>query len=180
MDTINKTFMWDAHTWYLSQAPQAYPCKFFLAGVNFYRFNAKNWQFTVYFAVITQKIGNFLCILSWFTRFLGVNFILQKFCQCKKNGKYQVCTLLFNISTYNDKISESFDCIRLCFNAICEYFVIKTVQVPPQNPTALSSFRLTTYKSPQTANKRKLLSILITLRNRYWFHQISTISCFMR
>ena len=40
------------------------PCKFFLAGVNFFRFNAKNWQFTVYFAVITQKIGNFLCILS--------------------------------------------------------------------------------------------------------------------
>ena len=38
-------------------------CKFFLAGVNFYRFNAKNWQFTVYFAVIMQKIGNFLCIL---------------------------------------------------------------------------------------------------------------------
>ena len=25
---------------------------FFLAGANFYRFNAKNWQFTVYFAVI--------------------------------------------------------------------------------------------------------------------------------
>ena len=24
------------------------PCKFFLPGVNFYRFNAKNWQFTVY------------------------------------------------------------------------------------------------------------------------------------
>ena len=23
------------------------PCKFFLAGVNFYRFNGKNWQFTV-------------------------------------------------------------------------------------------------------------------------------------
>ena len=37
---------------------------FFLAGVNFYRFNAKNWQFTVYFGVITQKIGNFLCIMS--------------------------------------------------------------------------------------------------------------------
>ena len=37
---------------------------FFLAGVNFYRFNAKNWQFTVYFVVITQKIGNLLCILS--------------------------------------------------------------------------------------------------------------------
>ena len=35
------------HTWYLSQAPRAYPCKFFLASVNFYRFNAKNWQFTV-------------------------------------------------------------------------------------------------------------------------------------
>ena len=36
----------------------------FLAGLNFYRFNAKNWQFTVYFAVITQKIGNLLCIFS--------------------------------------------------------------------------------------------------------------------
>ena len=52
------------HTWYLSRAPRACLCKFFLAGVNFYRFNAKNWQFTVYFAVTTQKIGNFLCILS--------------------------------------------------------------------------------------------------------------------
>ena len=53
-----------AHTWYLSRMLRIYLCKFFLAGVNFYRFNAKNWQFTVYFAVITQKIGNFLCILS--------------------------------------------------------------------------------------------------------------------
>ena len=35
------------HTSYLSQIPRIYPCKFFLAGVNFYRFNAKNWQFTV-------------------------------------------------------------------------------------------------------------------------------------
>ena len=52
------------HTWYLSRIPRIYPCKFLLAGVNFYRFNAKNWQFTVYFAVITQRIGNFLCILS--------------------------------------------------------------------------------------------------------------------
>ena len=52
------------HTSYLSRTPRIYSCKFFLAGVNFYRFNAKNWQFTVYFAVITQKIGNLLCILS--------------------------------------------------------------------------------------------------------------------
>ena len=51
------------HTWYLSRTPRVYSCKFFLAGVNFYRFNAKNWQFTVYFAVITQKNGNLLCIL---------------------------------------------------------------------------------------------------------------------
>ena len=52
------------HTSYLSREPREFSCKFFWAGVNFYRFNAKNWQFTVYFAVITQKIGNFLCILS--------------------------------------------------------------------------------------------------------------------
>ena len=60
---------------------------FFLAGVNFYRFNAKNWQFTVYFAVITQKIGNLLVIYAFF----GVYFILEKFCPCKKNDIYMVC-----------------------------------------------------------------------------------------
>ena len=53
-----------AHTSYLSRTPRTCPCKFFLAGVNFYRFNTKNWQFSVYFAVRTQKIGNLLCILS--------------------------------------------------------------------------------------------------------------------
>ena len=47
------------HTWYLSRTPRTCLCKFFLAGVNFYRFNAKNWQFTVYFAVITQKNWQF-------------------------------------------------------------------------------------------------------------------------
>ena len=31
------------HTSYLSRIPRIYPCKNFLAGVNFYRFNAKNW-----------------------------------------------------------------------------------------------------------------------------------------
>ena len=51
------------HTWYLSRTPRTCSCNFFLAGVNFYRFNAKNWQLTVYFAVITKTIGNFLCIL---------------------------------------------------------------------------------------------------------------------
>ena len=50
------------HTWYLSRTPRIYSCQFFLAGVNFFRFNAKIWQFTVYFAVITQKIDNLLCI----------------------------------------------------------------------------------------------------------------------
>ena len=34
-----------AHTSNLSRIPRIYPCKFFLAGVNFYRFNAKNWHF---------------------------------------------------------------------------------------------------------------------------------------
>ena len=51
------------HTSYLSRKPREFSCKFFLAGVNFFRFNAKIWHFTVYFAVITQKIGNLLCIL---------------------------------------------------------------------------------------------------------------------
>ena len=48
---------WDAYLIFVT--PRVFSCKFFLAGVNVYRFNATNWQFTVYFAVITQKIGNF-------------------------------------------------------------------------------------------------------------------------
>ena len=54
------------HTSYLSRKPREFSCKFFLAGVNFYRFNAKklaiycvfcrnnakNWQFSVFFVVI--------------------------------------------------------------------------------------------------------------------------------
>ena len=44
------------------------PCKFFLAGVNFYRFNAKNWHFRqilrkkeAFFTDLTRKIGIFQC-----------------------------------------------------------------------------------------------------------------------
>ena len=33
------------HTSYLSRKPREFSCKFFLAGVNVYRFNAKNWRF---------------------------------------------------------------------------------------------------------------------------------------
>ena len=65
------------HTWYLSRTPRICSCKFFLAGVNFYRFNAKNWHFR---QILREKLA-----------FFGVNLILQKFCPCKKNDKYQVC-----------------------------------------------------------------------------------------
>ena len=56
------------HTSNLSREPRIYPCKFFLAGVNFYRFNAKNWHFrqilrekVVFFTDLTRKIGVFRC-----------------------------------------------------------------------------------------------------------------------
>ena len=57
------------HTSYLSRIPRIYPCKFFLDGVNFYRFNAKNWHFRqilreksgVFFTDLTRKIGVFRC-----------------------------------------------------------------------------------------------------------------------
>ena len=46
----------------------AAPSKFFLAGVNFYRFNAKNWYFrqilrkkVAFFTDSTRKIGVFQC-----------------------------------------------------------------------------------------------------------------------
>ena len=56
------------HTSYLSRTPRTYLCKFFLAGVNFYRFNAKNWHFrqilreqVAFFTDLTRKIGVFRC-----------------------------------------------------------------------------------------------------------------------
>ena len=62
------TEIFQSHTWYLSRAPRVYPCKFFLAGVNFYRFNAKNWHFwqilrekVAFFTDLTRKIGVFRC-----------------------------------------------------------------------------------------------------------------------
>ena len=35
-------------------------------------------------------------------RFFGVNFILQKFCSCKKNDKYQVCIGVMGIPLPDD------------------------------------------------------------------------------
>ena len=77
---VRATYVCSCHTSYLSQEPRVYPCKFFLAGVNFYRFNAKNWHFrqilrekVAFLTDLTQKIGIFRC-----------NFFLQKFCLCKK------------------------------------------------------------------------------------------------
>ena len=56
------------HTSYLSRTHGRCPCKFFLAGVNFYRFNAKNWHFrqilrekVAFFTDLTRKIGVFRC-----------------------------------------------------------------------------------------------------------------------
>ena len=45
------------HTWYLSREPWEFSCKFFLAGVNFYRFNAKNWHFRQF---LREKLSFFL------------------------------------------------------------------------------------------------------------------------
>ena len=47
------------HTSYLSRTPQIYSCKFFLAGVNFYRFSAKNWHIQ---QILREKVAFFLQI----------------------------------------------------------------------------------------------------------------------
>ena len=44
------------HTWYLSRTPRVYSCKFFLVGVNFYRFNAQNWHFR---QILRKKVAFF-------------------------------------------------------------------------------------------------------------------------
>ena len=38
----------------LSRIPRVYPCKFFLASVNFYRFNAQNWHFR---QIVSEKVA---------------------------------------------------------------------------------------------------------------------------
>ena len=47
------------HTSYLSRTPRIYSCNFFLAGVNFYRFNAKHWHFR---QILREKLAFFLRI----------------------------------------------------------------------------------------------------------------------
>ena len=47
------------HTSYLSRKPREFLCKFFLAGVNFYRLNAKNWHFR---QILCEKVAFFLQI----------------------------------------------------------------------------------------------------------------------
>ena len=47
------------YTSYLSRTRGRCPCNFFLAGVNFYRFNAKNWHFR---QILREKVAFFLQI----------------------------------------------------------------------------------------------------------------------
>ena len=84
----------DIHTSYLSREPRVYPCKFFLASVNFYRFNVKSWHFR---QILREKVAFFF--FTDLTRKIcvfGVNFILQKFCLCKKmtNIRYGLVKIL--------------------------------------------------------------------------------------
>ena len=67
------------HTWYLLQTPQTCLCKKKLPGVNFYRFNAKNWHFwqilrkkVAFFTDLTRKIGVFRCKYYFFKNFARV------------------------------------------------------------------------------------------------------------
>ena len=49
----------NGHTSYLSRTRGRRPCKFFLVGVNFHRFNAKNWHFR---QILRKKVAFFLQI----------------------------------------------------------------------------------------------------------------------
>ena len=55
---LDVTIVVTIHTSNLSRIPRVYPCKFFLAGVNFYRFNAKNWHFR---QILSEKVAFFRC-----------------------------------------------------------------------------------------------------------------------
>ena len=51
------------------------------------------------FSDLTRKIGNILCKMAIYCVNFGVNFILQKFCLCKKNDKYEVWTYVWHSYT---------------------------------------------------------------------------------
>ena len=67
--TLNPQTVNSSHTSYLSRIPRIYPCKIFLPGVNFYRFNPKNWRF---FTDSTRKIGIFDRFYAKKWRFLQI------------------------------------------------------------------------------------------------------------
>ena len=62
MKHIPSSWPSSSHTWYLSRIPRIYLCKFFLAGINFYRFNAKNWHFR---QILREKVAFFFTDLTW-------------------------------------------------------------------------------------------------------------------
>ena len=69
------------HTSYLSRTPRIYSCNFFLAGVNFYRFNAKNWHFR---QILCEKVLFFYRFNAKNWRF-SVQILLSKnFARVKK------------------------------------------------------------------------------------------------
>merc|ERR1712107_465086 len=56
--------------------------------------------------------------------FFGVNFIFQKFCQCKKNDKYEVCILehkTFGLAINRDYLSTVFTSDHPCPEYIVYY-----------------------------------------------------------
>ena len=63
------------HTSYLSREPRVYPCKKILAGVNFYRFNAKNWHFR---QILREKV-------AFFYRFNAKNWRFSVYILFSKN-----------------------------------------------------------------------------------------------
>ena len=95
------------HTWYLSQTPQTCLCKKKLPGVNFYRFNAKNWRF--FYRFNAKKLA-----------FFGVNFILQKIWLCKKDDKYKVWSQIWDQS--RTPVHFPAMCTSQCTNLLLSFY----------------------------------------------------------
>ena len=105
------------------------PCKFFWPGVNFYRFNAKNWRkltkigvFRCKFRCKLAEIGEKLAKNWQKLAFFGVNFILQKFCLCKKmtNMRYVRIDVERKVFDYVSALNAWY----LCAFGILLHFVI--------------------------------------------------------
>ena len=96
--------------------------------------------------------------------FLGVNFTLQKLCQCKKNDNYKVCVKVQNYKVQATRF--------WCFYEISESCHLKLVQFKLRASTWMS-----TSMNRELLKGSNVLKTISSARLHYWALQNDPSSC---